>query len=868
MKRKILLLCGVFSLFSFQSIIAQEYEPLEITSGLNADVIANGLNPASASTTASVDNADYAFMSTDFQATGSSTPPSYALPLDGVIESGPTAGLSFELADYSSNNSLRIHGTAAPAVTTGTLVFANQIATSKIYILTTSGSGSATMTSVINFTDDTSQTITGSNIPDWFYSNALPIAASGFGRVQIPNNNVENPAGNPRMYQLALDIDAANQTKQIESIQFTKTSSAEGVINVFAVTAEILQVCSEPSDLSVTSETTSATATWLAPEDLPEGGYDYYYSTSDDAPTEATVPSGNVDTTMLELTDLSDAEMYYLWVRSHCSDSNTSAWITTTFTTSELEDTYTEGDINTSFNVMPTVTSTTDCAGTMSVTVPDGYQIASISTAYTMTTANDGFKSQQRSLLVCTTTATTEEDVTAGTGDEAGTQEYNRTDLTFANGATGDVDFELRAWRTFGGTDCNSMYNKVDNNSWTITVNYECVTPLTPQAEDQSFCSEGTVADLVADTDYDNAILKWYADEAGGEPLTEDTALEEGTYYVSQYRYTCESERQAVEVIFTANILPTAEAMQSICTGGTVTDLMAEATIDEATIAWYTTEDGEEVLNGDIALEEGAYFVSQTVGECESERVEVTVTLTTTAMPTAMNEQTYCDGATIEELSATALDDASLNWYATGDSTDSLEETEVLETGSYFVSQTLEGCESDRVEITVTINDTPDTPEGNAIQGFDDGDTVATLTIITNDEAIINWYVMNNESELVSIDDTEVLVDGETYYVSQTIGDCESDTLAITVDVALATDSFEAGILKVFPNPATDVINITNDSVIERIEIINLLGQSVLNKEVHNDNAQVTISNLATGAYILSLQLEGGVTKTVKIIRK
>ena len=179
MKRKILLLCGVFSLFSFQSLIAQQYEPLEITSGFNHDVIANGQNSADDSTTEGVDNVNYAFMSVDFQPTNTSTPPSYALPLDGIIESNATTGLNFELADYSSSNSLRIHGTAAPAIT--------------------SGSGSATMTSVINFTDDTSQTITGSSVPDWFYSNALPVAASGFGRVLITNNSIENPSGNPRM---------------------------------------------------------------------------------------------------------------------------------------------------------------------------------------------------------------------------------------------------------------------------------------------------------------------------------------------------------------------------------------------------------------------------------------------------------------------------------------------------------------------------------------------------------------------------------------------------------------------------------------------------------------------------------------------
>ncbi|KAF2515841.1 T9SS type A sorting domain-containing protein [Flavobacterium salilacus subsp. salilacus] len=945
MKRKLLLLCGFFSFFVFETITAQEYEYLEITSGLNEDVIANGANTAAASTTTIVDNDSFAFVAADFQPTGSSIPPAYGLPVSGTITSAALAGLSFQLADYSENNSLRIHGTTpVPAVTTGTLVFSNQVNAKKLYVLVTSGSGASTVTAVINFTDATSQTITGSVIPDWYNSTVLPVAASGFGRVSVVTNALENPSGNPRMYQLLLNIDTENQVKEIESIQFTKTSTAQGVANIFAVTAELLGSCPSPEDLTAVSGITTGAVTWSESIIEPADGYDYYYSTSADAPTESTELTGNVasDVTTVEFSELEIGETYYFWVRSNCGAGDVGPWVSTTFTTGQISSEYDEGIINTLFNTTPNTASTTSCPGLLTVSVPDGYQIGAVATAYTMTTASNGYKSEQRSLLVCTTTNTTEAAVSSGVGSTGGTQAYNRTGLTFANGATGDVEFELRAWRTYGGSGCNNTWNFVDNNSWTVTVTYECITPLTPQAEDQSLCTGSTVADLFVEPDYENATIRWYDVETGGEPLADETALVAGTYYVSQYRYTCESERQAVVVTLAEPVLPVTEVTQSLCSGAVISDLYADAAAngtinwyatgdspevlneeamletgsyfvsqtvegceserievavtlnttpvptanaqavcvgsevgdlnvegeENGTFNWYATGDSEEALNEDTVVEAGSYFVSQTIEGCESERVEVNVTISVTEVPTATTEQTYCNGAIIADLMATPAEGASLNWYATGDSPEPLNEETVLETESYFVSQTVEGCESDRVEVNVTLNATPDAPEGNAVQAFDAGDTVATLTIAVDESAVVNWYVMNEAEELVSIDAATVLVDGETYYVTQTLENCESETLAITVDEALSTAVFGTTTLKVYPNPANSVITVTNKGIIENIEVANLLGQKVVSQKVNAESTQLDVSALAAGTYILNVQLENGATKSVKIVKQ
>ena len=88
-----------------------------------------------------------------------------------------------------------------------------------------------------------------------------------------------------------------------------------------------------------------------------------------------------------------------------------------------------------------------------------------------MSTASNGWMSEQESFLVCTTNGTAEASVSEGSGN-GGTYSYNRTGLTIANNLTGTVNFDLRAWRTYGDTSngCTANYNKVDNNTWKVTV--------------------------------------------------------------------------------------------------------------------------------------------------------------------------------------------------------------------------------------------------------------------------------------------------------------------------------------------------------------------------------------------------------------
>jgi hypothetical protein len=166
MKVKLLPLAGmVFSTMFITQLKAQEYQPMPIQSGFNADVIANGVGPSASSTNNDVDGVSYAFVSKDFQLTAASTPLTYGLPINGIINSavGSTAGLSYQMASYSANNSLRLQNTND----NGTLLFSTPIPVVSLYMMATGGSGDCTVDVDVNFTDNTSQTFTGIAITDW-----------------------------------------------------------------------------------------------------------------------------------------------------------------------------------------------------------------------------------------------------------------------------------------------------------------------------------------------------------------------------------------------------------------------------------------------------------------------------------------------------------------------------------------------------------------------------------------------------------------------------------------------------------------------------------------------------------------------------
>ncbi|MFA5618911.1 MAG: T9SS type A sorting domain-containing protein [Weeksellaceae bacterium] len=68
----------------------------------------------------------------------------------------------------------------------------------------------------------------------------------------------------------------------------------------------------------------------------------------------------------------------------------------------------------------------------------------------------------------------------------------------------------------------------------------------------------------------------------------------------------------------------------------------------------------------------------------------------------------------------------------------------------------------------------------------------------------------------------------------------------------------------IYPNPASDVINIATKEKVKSVEIYSLNGQKIM----HTHAAEINVSHLSKGVYILKIHLENGKVKTEKFIKK
>ncbi|WP_131450747.1 T9SS type A sorting domain-containing protein [Flavobacterium subsaxonicum] len=154
-------------------------------------------------------------------------------------------------------------------------------------------------------------------------------------------------------------------------------------------------------------------------------------------------------------------------------------------------------------------------------------------------------------------------------------------------------------------------------------------------------------------------------------------------------------------------------------------------------------------------------------------------------------------------------------------------------------------------------------PEGETIQTFIEGQTLEDLEVEGEN---VQWY--ENETETVPLPLTTVLVNGTTYYASQTVYNIEStNRLAVTVNLVLSVADNQLTSLSYYPNPVKDVFTISNTNPIEAVSVVNTLGQQVVSKTINNTNATVDFSLLNSGIYFVQLS-SGGSQKTIKVVKE
>jgi gliding motility-associated-like protein len=190
------------------------------------------------------------------------------------------------------------------------------------------------------------------------------------------------------------------------------------------------------------------------------------------------------------------------------------------------------------------------------------------------------------------------------------------------------------------------------------------------------------------------------------------------------------------------------------------------------------------------------------VAPCADDEAEVTIIVNPTPLaPLAGTNATYCQGDVIANLTATAGSGGTLTWY------DNVTLTDVVGTGAtftpssavgthtYYVTETVANCESSASVVTIVVNPTPVAPVAGTNATYCQGDVIADLTATAGSAGSLTWY---DDMALTTVVGTGATftpssaVGTHTYYVTETLGSCESDATEVTI-IVNPTPSFTIG---------------------------------------------------------------------------
>ncbi|MFD1139901.1 T9SS type A sorting domain-containing protein [Larkinella insperata] len=331
--------------------------------------------------------------------------------------------------------------------------------------------------------------------------------------------------------------------------------------------------------------------------------------------------------------------------------------------------------------------------------------------------------------------------------------------------------------KSAGGVDYSEMVTPV-SSSLSIS------RPEAPEVSDVFFCPGSKMSPLTAV----GVNLKWFTEGltqplAGAPTPPNDRSTR---YFVSQTVVGCESVYATLNVI--PKDVPPAPDVEnvSLCQG---TQGQFTVAIPEA--LWYTSKTGgigatQPPLVDNQNPGDQIFYVTQTVGGCESPRAMVKATVF--PIPPAPSVQTpapLCQYATTAKpLVATGQ---NLTWY---DRLGKLAEapippTLLSGTVSFSVSQRVNGCESPLASIEQVIRSAPDKPTTSSVQ-YCVGDVPRSLTANGSN---LRWYVSadggvgSSSSPAFFTEQASTF----TFYVTQTDNfTCESQREPVVVTVVSA----------------------------------------------------------------------------------
>ena len=343
---------------------------------------------------------------------------------------------------------------------------------------------------------------------------------------------------------------------------------------------------------------------------------------------------------------------------------------------------------------------------------------------------------------------------------------------------------------------------------------------------------------------------------AGGTAATA-TGLAAGTYTVTVTDANgCQATRNFTLTEPTAISVTTGSQTNVSCNGGTNGTASVSPTggTPGYTYSWSPAGGTAATATG---LAAGTYTVTVTdANGCQATRNFTLTEPTAISVTTGSQTNVSCNGGTNGTASVSPTGGTPGYTYSWSPAGGTAATATGLAAGTYTVTVTdANGCQATR-NFTLTE---PTAIDASVSQN-------AGILTATQTGATYQWYQCPNTILTGENNQTFTPTVVGDYKVEIMVAGCMVTSACETVSV-LENTSFDTSEFSYYPNPTSDILNISNGNLIDEIEVVNLLGQQMISTKFNSKEIQLSISNLPTASYFVIIRSEGK-SKTIKILKQ